>query len=170
MATFEKAMTKDLFDNLLPTYGNARKVVPVWDESQKMFLLKNYESNNGHYYYEGMRFCDRIVIRETVCLWNTWTYIDSIEIYAFNDTHLELVQKCDYDKTYRNEEFVRSEAERMICDFFKGCLKAQGASADDEQIRTEARKIVDGSFKSFLSPDFNKQLTRILPQLKALNA
>lgn len=170
MATFEKALTKDLFENLLPTYGNARKAVPVWDESQKMFLLGNYESASGNYYYEGIRFCDRIVIKEKVGLYHTWTYIDSIEIYAFNGTHLELVQKCDYDKTFRNEEFVRSEAERMICDFFRGCLKTQGVSADDEQIHTEARKIVDGSYKSFLSPDFNKQLTRILPQLKALNA
>ena len=41
MATFEKAMTKDLFDNLLPTYGNTRKAVPAWDEGQKMFLLWN---------------------------------------------------------------------------------------------------------------------------------
>ena len=34
MASLEKALTKDLFENLLPTYGNTRKAVPVWDESQ----------------------------------------------------------------------------------------------------------------------------------------
>ena len=163
-------MTKDLFENLLPTYGNARKALPVWDENQKMFLLDNYESASGNYYYEGIRFCDRIVIKEKVGLYHTWTYIDSIEIYAFNGTRLELVQKCDYKKEFRSEEFVRSEAERMIRDYAKGCLKAQGALPDEEQIRLEAHKIVDGSFKSFLSPDFNKQLTRVLPQLKALNA
>ena len=170
MASFEKAMTKDLFDNLLPTYGSPRKAVPVWDDSQKMFLLDNYESASGNYYYEGIRFCDRIVIKEKVGLYHTWTYIDSIEIYAFNGTRLELVQKCDYNKEFRSEEFVRKEAERMISDYVKGCLKAQGELPDEEQIRLEAHKVVDGSYKSFLSPDYNKQLTLVLPQLKALNA
>lgn len=170
MASLEKALNNDLFNNLLPSFGNTRKAVPIWDESQKMFLLGNYESANGHYYYEGIRFCDRIVIKEKVGLYHTWTYIDSIEVYAFNGSRLELVQKCDYDKTFRKEEFVRSEAERMICDFIKGCLKVQGQSAENEQILSEAKKIVDGSFTSFLSPDFNKKLTLILPQLKTLNA
>lgn len=170
MASLEKALTNDLFNNLLPSFGDTRKAVPVWDENQKMFLVGNYESASGHYYYEGIRFCDRIVIKEKVGLYHTWTYIDSIEVYAFNGTRLELVQKCDYDRTFRNEEFVRSEVERMVCDFIKGCLKAQGQSADNEQIHSEAKKIVDGSFTSFLSPDFNRTLTRILPQLKALNA
>lgn len=167
MASFEKALTKDLFDNLLPTFGNPRKAIPVWDEGQKMFLLGNYESEKGNMYYEGIRFCDRIVIKEKVGLCHTWTYIDSIEIYAFNGTRLELVQKRDYKKTYREEEFVRSEAEQMICDFIAGAMKAQGVNSESEQIREQAHSIVDGSFKSFLSPDFNKHLTRILPQLNA---
>lgn len=167
MASFEKALTKDLFDNLLPAFGNPRKAIPVWDEGQKMFLLGNYESEKGNMYYEGIRFCDRIVIKEKVGLCHTWTYIDSIEIYAFNGTRLELVQKRDYDKTFRREELVRSEAEQMICDFIAGAMKAQGMNCEQEQIREQAHTIVDGSFKSFLSPDFNKHLTRILPQLNA---
>lgn len=170
MASLEKALTKNLFDNLLPAYGKTRQSVPVWDEGQKMFLLGNYESASGHYYYEGIRFCDRIVIKEKVGLYHTWTYIDSIEIYAFNGTRLELVQKRDYEKTFRSEEFVRSETEQMICNFAKGSLKAQGAKTDDAHIQAEAHKIVEGSYQSFLSPDFNKQLTCILPQIKALNA
>lgn len=169
MASFEKALTKDLFDNLLPTYGTPRKSMPVWDESQKMFLFNNYESKSGNYYYEGIRFCDKVVIKEKVGLYHTWTYIDSIEIYVFNGTKLELVQKRDYDKTFRNEEFVRSEAEQMLCDYIKGSLKTQGMSGDETHIKNEVHRLVDGSYKSFLNADFNKQLTCILPQLKALN-
>jgi len=165
MATFEKALTKDLFDNLLPTFGNPRTAVPIWDEGQKMFLLGNYESEKGNMYYEGIRFCDKIVIKEKVGLCHTWTYIDSLEIYAFNGTKLELVQKKDYDKTFRSEDFIRSEAEQMICDFIAGAMKAQGEKIEPEQIREYAHSIVDGSFKSFLSSDFNKHLTRILPHL-----
>lgn len=167
MASFEKALTKDLFDSILPTYGTPRKQVPVWDEGQKMFLLGNYESEKGNYYYEGIRFCNKIVIKEKVGLCHTWTYIDSLEIYAFNGTNLELVQKRDYEKTFRTEEFIRKESEQMICDFLAGYLKAQGKSIGEEAIRTEALAIVEGSFKSFLDPDFNKHLTRILPQLNA---
>lgn len=167
MASFEKAMTRDLFDNLLPTFGSPRKRIPVWDEGQKMFLLGNYESEKGNYYYEGIRFCDKIVIKEKVGLCHTWTYIDSLEIYAFNGTCLELVQKKDYEKTFREESFIRSQAEQMVCNFLKGCMKSQCIQIDDLQVQTEAHRIVDGSFKSFLDPDFNKHLTRILPQIEA---
>lgn len=166
MASLEKALTKDLFNNLLPTYGNPRKAMPVWDESQKMFILNSYESQSGHYYYEGIRFCDRIVIKEKIGLYHTWTYIDSIEIYAFNGINLELVQKRDYEKQFRNEEFIRSQAEEMICDFIKGCVKTQGGTIDEDFIRKEAHNVVDGSYKSFLASDYNKHLTKILPQLK----
>ncbi len=165
MASFEKALTKDLFDSILPTYGTPRKRVPIWDEGQKMFLLGNYESEKGNYYYEGIRFCNKIVIKEKVGLCHTWTYIDSLEIYAFNGTKLELIQKRDYEKTFRSEEFIRKEAEQMLCDFISGCLKSNGSAIEEGVIKTEALAIVEGSFKSFLDPDFNKHLTRILPQL-----
>ena len=167
MATLAKQISNNLFESFLPMYGNPRKHIPVWDENQKMFIINNYESTRGNYYFEGIRFCDQIVIKEKVGLYHTWTYIDSIEIYAFNGTHLELVQKCNYEKTFRNEDFVRRESERMICDYAKGCLKIQGINADDEQIKTKAKEIVDKSYKSFLQLDYSKQLTCILPQLKS---
>lgn len=167
MASFEKILTKDLFDNLLPKFGTPRKRVPIWDEGQKMFLLGNYESERGNMYYEGIRFCENIVIKEKVGLCHTWTYIDSLEIYAFNGPRLELVQKRDYEKTFRNEAFIRNEAEQMICDYLSGCIKAQGLNIECVEIRNEARRYVDCSFKSFLDSDFNKHLTRILPQLEA---
>ncbi len=130
-----------------------------------MFLLGNYESEKGNYYYEGIRFCNKIVIKEKVGLCHTWTYIDSLEIYAFNGTKLELIQKRDYEKTFRSEEFIRKEAEQMLCDFISVCIKSNGIAIKEGVIKTEAMAIVEGSFKSFLDPDFNKHLTRILPQL-----
>lgn len=46
MASLAKAINKDLFDKILPTFGNPRVHVPVWDEGQKMFLCeeKAYDS------------------------------------------------------------------------------------------------------------------------------
>ena len=63
MATLSKAINKNLFDSILPSFGNPRVHIPVWDDSQKMFICDEFESNGGHRYYRGIRFCDRIVIR-----------------------------------------------------------------------------------------------------------
>ena len=124
-----------------------------------MFLCEEYESGNGHRYYKGVRFCDRIVIVEKVGLYHTWTYIDGIEVYAFNGKRLELVQKRDYDKTFRNEE--SSSARNR-----KGVLKAQRSSMPQEQLEAQAKGIIEGCYKSFLDSDFNTRLTQNLPQIE----
>lgn len=165
MASLKKAINKDLLDNLLPTYGNPRVHIPIWDEGQKMFICDEYENENGHRYYKGVRFCDRIVIVEKVALYHTWTYIDAIEIYAFNGTSLELVQKRDYEKTFRSEDFVRSESEMMVMNFLEGILKIHRCSMTEEEIVSKAKTIVDSCYKSFLDSDFNVRITKILPQI-----
>mgnify|MGYP003293918583 CR=1 FL=1 len=70
MATFTKALSKDLFDKILPSFGTERANIVSWDEGQKMFLCDQYESESGHLYYRGVRFCDRIVIVEKVGLFH----------------------------------------------------------------------------------------------------
>lgn len=165
MASLKKAINKDLFDNLLPTFGNQRVHIPIWDEGQRMFICDEYETGNGHRYYKGVRFCDRIVIVEKVGLYHTWTYIDAIEIYAFNGTGLELVQKRDYEKAFRSEEFVRSESELMVRNFLEGILKIHRTSMPEDEIVAKAKSIVDSCYKSFLDSDFNVRITKILPQI-----
>ena len=96
MATLTKAISKNLFDSILPTFGSPRVHVPAWDNGQKMFICDEYESASGNRYYRGIRFCDRVVIVEKVGLYHNWTYIDGIELYAFNGKRVELIQmtKC----------------------------------------------------------------------------
>ena len=166
MASLTKAINKDLFDSILPTFGNQRVHIPVWDEGQKMFLCEEYESASGNRYYKGVRFCDRIVVVEKVGLYHNWTYIDGIEVYAFNGTRLELVQKRDYDKVHRNEEFIRKELETMVRNFFEGVLKAQRSCMPQEELEEKAKSIIDGCYKSFLDSDYNTRLTQILPQIE----
>ena len=166
MATLTKAISKNLFDNILPTFGSPRVHIPVWDNGQKMFILDEYESAGGNRYYRGIRFCDRIVIVEKVGLYHTWTYIDGIELYAFNGKRLEQIQKRDYDKVYRNEEFVRAESVNMVKDFLMGVLKAQRTSVPAEQIELQAKELIDGCYKSFLDADFNTRLTQIIPAIE----
>ena len=152
MATLTKAINKNLFDSILPTFGNPRVHIPVWDDSQKMFICDEYESGNGHRYYRGIRFCDRIVILEKVGLYHSWTYIDGIELYAF--------------KVFRNEDFIRQESEQMVKEYLTGVMKMQRISVPAEQIALQAQDLISGCYKSFLAPDFNTRLTQILPKLE----
>ena len=165
MASLKKAINKDLFDNLLPTFGSPRVQIPIWDEGQKMFICDEYENENGHRYYKGVRFCDRIVIVEKVGLYHNWTYLDAIEIYAFNSTKLELVQKRDYEKTFRNEDFIRSESEAMVRNYVEGILKIHRTTMPTEELTEKAKALVDSCYKSFLDSDFNIRITKILPQI-----
>ena len=166
MATLTNAINKNLFENFLPTYGTPRPHFPIWDEGQKMFITDEYESISRHRYYRGIRFCDRIVIVEKVGLYHNWTYIDSIELYAFNGQKIELIQKRDYDKMFRNEDFIRQESEQMVKDFLTGVLKSQRMCLTTEKIEAQARVLIDGCYKSFLDADFDTRLTQILPAIE----
>lgn len=166
MATLTKAISKNLFDNILPTFGSPRVNIPAWDNGQKMFICDDYESANGNRYYRGIRFCDRVAIVEKVGLYHNWTYIDSIELYAFNGKKVELIQKRDYDKVHRNEAFVRAESEAMVKDFLAGILKAQRTSVPAEQLENQAKELIESCYKSFLDNDFNTRLTQILPAIE----
>lgn len=166
MAQLTKAISKNLFDSILPSYGNPRVQVPTWDNGQKMFICDEYESANGNRYYRGIRFCDRVVVVEKVGLFHNWTYIDSIELYAFNGRRLELIQKRDYDRVHRNEEFIKIESIEMVKDYLAGYLKAQRTSVPSEEIESQAKELINGCYKSFLDRDFNKHLTQILPKIE----
>ena len=87
-------------------------------------------------------------------------------LYAFNGTKLVLVQKRDYEKVFRKEEFVRRESEIMVRDYFEGALKAQKISISKEQLEAQAKNIINGAYKSFLDKDFNTRLSQIIPQLE----
>ena len=166
MATLTKAINKNLFDSILPTFGSPRVQMPVWDDSQKMFIFDEYESGSGNHYYRGIRFCDRIVIMEKVGMYHSWTYIDGIELYAFNGQKMELIQKRDYDKVFRSEDFIRQESEQMVKDYLTGVMKTQRVCIPAEEIASQAVALISGCYKSFLDPDFNTRLTQIIPKLE----
>ena len=166
MATLTKAINKNLLDRILATFGTPRVHIPVWDDGQKMFIIDEYESGSGNHYYRGIRFCDRIVILEKVGLYHCWTYIDGIELYAFNGQKMELIQKRDFDKVYRSEDFVRQESEQMVKDYLTGVMKTQRVCIPAEEIAAQAAALISGGYKSFLDPDFNTRLIQILPKLE----
>ena len=166
MASLNKAINKEMFANILPEFGKPRIKVPVWDNSQKMFIFDEHESASGNHYYCGIRFCNHIAVVEKVGIFHSWTYIDSIEIYAFNGKCPELIQKRDYQKVFRNEEFIRHETADMLKDYFVGMAKAQRQPLNMEYAEQPAEHLVDMCYKSFLDSDYNTRLTEIIPALK----
>lgn len=167
MATLSKTISKSFFDSILPVYGNPKVQTPIWDEGQKMFIIGEYESASGNRSYRGIRFCDRVVIVEHVGKYHNWTYINSLELYAFNGTRLELIQKRDYEKVFRNEELVRKDSETMVRDYLAGMYKAQKIIVTEGEHEAHAKQLVDNCYKSFLDADFNLRLTQILPALES---
>ena len=170
MANLQKAINKNFLDSVLPTYGNTRKAkINGYDNSQKMFIIDEYESDSGHRYYRGVRFCDRIAFAETVGMYYNWTYINSLELYAFNGEKLVLVQKKDYDKVFRNESFIKADSEGMLLDYLTSQAKMAGTIISEEELQQHAHKIVEASYKSFLDKDFEIRLTKLLPALESAN-
>ena len=83
-----------------------------------------------------------------------------------NVQKMELIQKRDYDKVFRNEAFIRQESELMVKEFLTGVMKTQRICTPAEQIAEQAQVLISGCYKSFLDPDFNTRLTQILPKLE----
>lgn len=170
MATLQKAINQNFLDSVLPSFGNARKVnLPIYDNSQKMFIIDEYESAAGNRRYRGIRFCDRVVFAETIGLYHTCTYINRLELYAFNGERLELVQAKDYDKVFRKESNVKADSEALLHDYLRGMAKKAGTVIADDQLQQNARQLVEGCYVSFLDKDFEVRLTRIIPALDSAN-
>lgn len=170
MATLQKAINQNFLDSVMPSFGNTRKVnTPIYDNFQKMFIIDEYESAAGHRHYRGIRFCDRVVFAETIGMYHTCTYINSLELYVFNGEKLVLVQKKDYDKVFRKESDVKADSETMLRDYLCGQAKMTGTIIADDQLQQQARQLVEGSYSSFLDKDFDIRLTRILPALVSTN-
>lgn len=162
-------VSNSLFDSMLPTYGNPRNNLPVWDDSQKMFISSEYESASGNRYYKGLRFCDQLVIVETVGLYHTWAYIDGVEIYTFDGQKLKLIGKRQYNKVFYDSSFIKAETEDMVGDYLRAQIKLQNKTVSSVKIEEEAKKVVAKSYVSFLSDDFDTRMQPLLPLLCASN-
>ncbi len=164
MANINTAINKNLIESILPTYGNPRAKIQIWDEGQKMFICDEYESASGHRYYKGVRFSNQVMIVEKVGLYHNWTYLDSLELYAYDETSTKLIQKKDFYKEFRSEEFVRVTSEQMVRDYISGLLKIKQSQVDPEYIQQQSKAIIDGCFVSFLNSENNhSQLKQLLP-------
>lgn len=162
MASFDNAIANNVFDSMLPPFGGHSNLGPVWDDGQKMFIFDDHTSASGNHYYRGVRFCDRLAIVEKVGLYHTWTYIDSIEVYVFEGNKVRLVQKRDYTKQFRDNDFVRAESEQMVRSYLSGMVKMQGARVQEAQVEAHAKQLVSDCYKSFLDDNYNERLLEVV--------
>lgn len=141
-----------MLDSILPTYGNPRSNAPIWNESQKMFITNQHTSAAGHTYYLGVRFSDRFVTILHIGLYHNWTYINDIEIYAFDEHNRTLIGKTTLD-VYYNEDLIRSSTEKMLREYLEGQLLLTGAKVDRQQLEVRVKELVDKSYVSMLDDE-----------------
>jgi hypothetical protein len=155
----------NLLDSILPTYGNPRVKTPIWNESQHMFITDQYTSAAGNTYYLGVRFTDRFVTILHIGLYYSWTYINEVEVYAFDGHERRLVGKTSIDQFY-NEELVRSTTENLLHDYIEGQMKLNGCTINHEQLECQVKELVQKSYFSLLN-DANvaKKLEAVKPLL-----
>lgn len=141
-------LTNSFLDKVLPTYGNYRENIPIYDSTQKMFLSNTYTSESGNMYYKGIRFSQRLVMLERVGLYKNWTYIDEVEIYAFDGNQMNIIGKKKFDKQFYNPETIKGEVETLAFEYLKNQMILSGCNGTDESIRTLARDIIEETYKN----------------------
>lgn len=153
----------NFLDNVLPRFGNAKENIPVYNESQKMFISSNYTSAAGHLYYKGIRFSDRLVMIEQVGLYHNWTYIDGIELYAFDGNERVLIAKKQYDKEFYNLELIRSDVKQMLQSYFKSQNLFKNERVSDEFILEYSDQTVNSLYENKIEQIANqlKQTTML---------
>ena len=156
-------VTNTVIDSLLPVYGNPRKNIPVWNEDDRMFIFDEFTTSAGHLHYKGLRFTNRIVVVENIALYHTWRYIDSIEVYTYNNHSKSLIGSMKYDKTFYNRDLIRRDVESIVKQYIQGQLKVQNVPMNEDVIVREVKKYVEESYTSFLSDDFGRSMTNLLP-------
>lgn len=156
----------NFLDSILPPYGTDLGVKnPIWNESQHMFITDQYTSAAGNTYYLGVRFSDRFVTILHIGLYHNWTYINEVEIYAFDGHERKLVGKTSIDQYY-NEDLVRSTTEDLLKDYIEGQMKLNGSPINQEQLECQVKELVQKSYFSLLDdPNVAKRLEAVKPLL-----
>lgn len=142
----------NILDSILPTYGNPRISAPIWNESQHMFITDQHRSQSGNLYYLGVRFSDRFVTILHIGLYHNWTYINEIEIYAFDEKERKLIAKTKLDQFY-DEDLVRTTTEKLLKDYLEGQIMIQGGKVDGNLLEHQVKELVGKSYVSMLNDE-----------------
>jgi hypothetical protein len=135
-------------DRVLPTFGNQRENITIYDSTQKMFLSNTYTSDSGNMYYKGLRFSDRLVMVEHIGLYKNWTYIDEVDIYAFDGCQMTVIGKKKLEKQFYSPEIIKTEVLTMTFEFLKSQMALSGGSGTDETLQTLATELLEEVYRN----------------------
>lgn len=156
-----------ILDKILPTIGTYKSIkTPIWNESQHMFITDQYTSANGNTYYLGVRVSDKFVSVLHFGLFHNWTYINDIEVYAFDGMERVLIGKTTLD-TYYNEDLVRSTTEKLLTSYLESQIKLTGSVVSKEIIDAKVKDTIDKSYCSLIN---DKTVLNRLEAIKPLLA
>lgn len=140
--------TNSFLDKILPQFGNLRENIPVYSDSQKMFISSHYTSASGNMYFKGLRFTDRMVMVEMVGLYKNFSYIDSIEIYAFDGESKVLIGKVDYDKVFYNAERIKEDTATVIINYLEDTARVTGTLLDATRAKQQAMQLLEAMYEN----------------------
>lgn len=141
-------LSNGFLDRILPTFGNQRENIPIYDSTQKMFLSNTYTSESGNMYYKGLRFSERLVMVEHIGLYKNWTYIDEVEIYAFDGNQMTLIGKKKFDKQFYNPETIKCEVIGLTFDYLKTQMTLSGGARTDESLNAMTIDLVEDTYQN----------------------
>lgn len=157
-------VTNSFIDSILPTYRNPRKNTPVWNESMHMFIINEHESAAGNRSYDGVRFADRFIIIEHIGHYHSFTYINGVDMYAFNGKERVLIGKKPMSEYYDTEK-VRTVTEELLKDYIASQLKIAQNSMPADILEKQVKTLVDGSYQSMYNEDTSRYMESIQPLL-----
>ena len=140
--------TNSFIDRILPTFGNTRENIPIYCDSQKMFISSHYTSAAGNMYYKGLRFTDRLVMVEKVGLYKNFSYIDSIEVYTFNGEEKVLIGKMDYDKVFYNAEQIKEDTASIIANYIEDSARITGSLMDATRVKQQTAELLQQMYEN----------------------
>lgn len=158
----------NVLDIILPKKGQHRPAcLPIWDESRRMFIVDEHESEAGNRSYKGIRVTDRFAVVEYIGNFHNWCYINAVELYAYDGHACRLVSKHPFDKVFYDAALIRQTSEEMMRDFIRSQYRLLHRNCDEQAITTQSSALIDGSYRSMISEDTAElmaQLTPLLPK------
>lgn len=148
----------NILTDFFPVIGTSSRIIatPVWMPSMRIFKVSEYRSSAGYYYFKGLRYSDNLAVAFTFSFWNTWTYLNEIEVYRFAANKIELVDCRKYAKQFFDESFIRDEVKSIVRSVLEASLilsqEGSGVSISEGQISD----LVEGTYRPLSEYDLDK--------------
>lgn len=158
------SVSTSVMDSLFPTFGERPACNrPVWMENDKIFKLNEYVSNAGHRYVTGLRFSNQVAVIIKKSYWNTWVYLDSVEVYRFNEYNLEILDTKKFEKTFYNDSVVHDTVADILRNFLSSSARMNNSimSVDDNVIENMVSQ-TERSFNNGEYPPITSNLQKLI--------